>query len=177
MQKLQISHPKKIERKIDEFINRDPEGKFIFRLCSLKMFLQYPGCTAESLGKLMKLSPRSVANWIHSINTEGDIEVLRDKEKTGRKNRLNESQTGLIKECLQKHPSECGVDANIWDGKTLSHFIKRKFGIELQVRQCQRLFSKLGFSLKRGRTVVASGDALAKKAFKKTPVDKKKGAA
>jgi transposase len=174
MQKLQINQPKKIERQIDEFINSDPEGKFIFRLCTLKMFLQDPGCTAESLGKLMKLSPRSVANWIHSINAGGDIEVLRDREKTGRRNRLNEGQLELLKGCLQKHPSESGVDANIWDGKALSHFIERKFGVVLQVRQCQRLFSKLGFSLKRGRTVVASGDAIAKKAFKKTPGDKKK---
>lgn len=175
MQKLQINQPRRIERQIDEFINRDPEGKFIFRLCSLKMFLQDPGCTTESLGKLMKLSPRSVANWIHSLNAEGDIEALRDKEKTGRKNRLNESQLELLKACLQKHPGESGVDANIWDGKTLSHFIKKKFGTVLHVRQCQRLFTKLGFSLKRGRAVVASGDALAKKAFKKTPVNPKKG--
>lgn len=134
------------------------------------MFLQDPDCTAESLGKLMNVSPRSVADWIHNINAEGDIEVLRDGQKTGRKNRLNESQLVLLKGCLQKHPSESGVDAIIWDGETFSHLIEKKFGIILQVRQCQRLFSKLGFSLKRGRTVVASGNAAAKKAFKKSSV-------
>lgn len=168
MQKLTIHSPAKIERQINAYINRDLEGKFIFRLCSLKMLLHDDNCTTESLGQLMQASPRSIANWIHKLNTSGNIEALRDKQKPGRSGRLNDGQMELLRQDLQKHPTELGLDANLWDGKTLSHHIKKQFGITIQVRQCQRLFNKLGFSLKRGRTVVASGDAGAKKAFKKT---------
>lgn len=175
MQKLTIFNPRRIERQIDKFINNDPEGKFIFRLCSLKIFLNDSGHTTESLGNLMGSSPRSVAKWIHDINAVGDIEVLRDKEKPGRNTRLSDQQMKLLRVQLQKHPSESGLDSNLWDGKSLSHHIKKQFGITLQVRQCQRLFSKLGFSLKRGRTVVAKGDPLAKKAFKKTSLHSEKG--
>jgi transposase len=175
MQKLMITNAKKIERQIDAFINNDPEGKFIFRLCSLKIFLNDVGYTTESLGKLMQSSPRTVAKWIHDINAAGDIEVLRDKEKPGRNTRLTDEQMQLLHAQLQKHPGESGLDANLWDGKLLSHYIKKQFGITLQIRQCQRLFSKLGFSLKRGRTVVAKGDPAAKTAFKKTSVYSKKG--
>jgi transposase len=175
MQKLMIIEPKKIERQIDAFVNNDPEGKFIFRLCSLKIFLNDSTYTTESLGRLMQSSPRSVAKWIHDINKAGDIEILRDKEKPGRSARLNEKQMVLLQRQLQKHPGEFSLDANLWDGKTLSHHIKKQFGINLRVRQCQRLFSKLGFSLKRGRTVVAKGDTGAKKAFKKTSLHSKKG--
>ena len=46
-------------------------------------------------------------------------------------------------------------------------WVKKKFGKELKVRQCQRIFNKLGFRLKRGRTMVAKGDPKAKKALKK----------
>lgn len=169
MQKLTIHSPRKIERQINAYISNDPEGKFIFRLCSLKMFLHDDGCTTESLGQLMQASPRSIANWIHRLNDSGNIEVLRDKQKPGRSARLSDEQMGLLKEDLQKHPTELGLEANLWDGKTLSHHIKKQFGITIQVRQCQRLFTKLGFSLKRGRAVVANGDARVKKAFKKTP--------
>lgn len=168
MQKLTIHSPQKIERQIDAYINNDPEGKFIFRLCSLKMLLHDDSCTTESLGQLMQASPRSIANWIHKLNTSGNIEILRDKQKPGRSARLSEGQMELLRLHLQKHPTELGIDANLWDGKTLSHHIKKQFGIIIQVRQCQRLFNKLGFSLKRGRTVVARGDAVAKKTFKKT---------
>lgn len=175
MRKLVIAEPKRIERQINSFINNDPEGKFIFRLCSLKMLLHDSSCTTEALGELMQASPRSVSNWIHKINEAGSIEVLRDKQKTGRNPRLTAKQMEQLKINLQKHPNDLGLDANLWDGKTLSHHINKQFGITMQVRQCQRIFSKLGFSLKRGRTIVAGGDASLKKAFKKTSQDSPKG--
>jgi transposase len=127
-----------------------------------------PDCSADRLGKLMNTSPRTISNWIHKINIEGDVEVLRDKEKPGRTARLDGNQLEVLKEHLEKQPRELGIDANLWDGKALSHHIKKAFGISLQVRQCQRLFRKLGFSLKRARTVVANANPKAKKAFKKT---------
>lgn len=169
MQKLTVSNPKKIERQINSFINDDPEAKFIFRLCSLKMFLNDPECSTEKLGKIMQTSPRAIANWVHNLNETGDIEILRDKIKPGRTPKLSQEDLLDLKERIQKHPIESGMDANLWDGKSLSHFIKKRYGVQLHVRQCQRLFKKLGFSLKRGRRVVAGGNAALKKTFKKTP--------
>ena len=115
----------------------------------------------------MKISPRTIANWISWINSEGNINILRDQDKPGRNATLNETQMCHLKDQIQKHPNEVGLDANLWDGKLLSHYIKKTFGKELKVRQCQRIFNKLGFSLKRGRTMVAKGNPEDKKAFKK----------
>jgi len=173
--KLIINEPKKIERQIDQLINNDPEGKFIYRLCSLKMYLNDPTCTTESLGKIMQTSPRTIANWINWINSEGDLNILRDQEKPGRNATLNEKQMIHFKEQIQKHPKESGLDVNLWDGKLLSHYIKKTFGEELKVRQCQRIFRILGFSLKRGRPMLAKGNPEHKKAVKKTPGDSKNG--
>jgi transposase len=72
-----------------------------------------------------------------------------------------------MKLVLQKSPEQSGISATIWDGKSLS-FIEQTYQIVLGVRQCQRLFSKLGFSLRRARPVVAKGDLVAKEVFKKT---------
>jgi len=174
MQKLTILEPKKIERQINALINNDPESKFIYRLCSLKMFISDPGCSAEKLAQIMRASPRTIANWIHSINDTGQINVLRDKEKPGRNSRLTDNQLLEIQEVVQQHPSIAGLEANLWDGKALSHFINKKYGIEIKVRQCQRIFKKLGFTLKRGRTMVANGDPEKKLAFKKTSLHSKK---
>ncbi len=174
MKRLTLNDPAKIERQIDKLISSDPEGRFIFRLCSLKMFLNDPGFTTESLGRLMQTSPRTIANWIRWINAEGSIDILRDQEKPGRNTILNEVEMKHLKEKIQKHPGEVGLDANLWDGKSLSHYIKKKFGKELQVRQCQRIFNKLGFTLKRGRTMVAKGSLKDKQALKKTSGDSKK---
>ena len=167
MKKLTINEPQKIERQIDKLISSDPEGRFIYRLCALKMFINDPASTTESLGKIMQTSPRTIANWINWINLEGSIDILRDQDKPGRNASLDEVEMSHLKDQIQKHPNESGLDANLWDGKLLSHYIKKKFGKELKVRQCQRIFNKLGFRLKRGRTMVARGDAKAKRAFKK----------
>jgi len=175
MKKLTLNEPRKIEQQIDKLIGSDPEGKFIYRLCSLKMFLNNPTFTTESLGKLMQTSPRTIANWINSINSEGKIDILRDRDKPGRSTTLNEAQMKHLKDQIQKHPRESGLDSNLWDGKLLSHYIKKKFGKELKVRQCQRLFNKLGFTLKRGRTMVAKGNPSDKQTLKKTSGNSKKG--
>ena len=174
MQRLTIQNPKKIESQINALINNDPESKFIYRLCSLKMFINDPEASAEKLGNIMQASPRTIANWIHAINSFGKIDVLRDKKKSGRKPKLTDEQLLELQEHIQQHPSEFHLEANLWDGKTLSYYIKKKYGIELQVRQCQRIFKQLGFTLKRGRTMVANGDPKKKKAFKKTSLTSKK---
>ena len=174
MKRLALNEPKKIERQIDNLVGSDPEGRFIFRLCSLKMFLNDPTCTTERLGMLMHTSPRTIANWINWINAEGNIDILRDQDKPGRNSTLSEIEMAHLREQIQKHPSESGLDSNLWDGKSLSHYIKKKFGKELKVRQCQRIFNKLGFSLKRGRTMVAKGNPEQKRVVKKTSVDSRK---
>ncbi len=86
-----------------------------------------------------------ISNWINKVNETGDIEVLRDKPKPGRNSKLNEQQLVIIKDALQNHPELSGISANIWDGKSLSFYIEKEFEIVLGVRQCQRLFKKLGF--------------------------------
>lgn len=174
MKKLTINEPRKIERQINGLIGSDPEGKFIYRLCSLKVFLNDRSLSTEKLGKIMQTSPRTIANWINWINAEGSVEILRDQDKPGRRTTLNEDQMGHLRDRIQKHPNESGLDANLWDGKLLSHYIKKTFGKELKVRQCQRIFNKLGFRLKRGRTMVARGNHEDKMALKKTPIDSKK---
>ncbi len=174
MQRLSIHSPRTIERQINSLISSDPESKFIYRLCSLKMFINDPDCSTEKLGRIMQASPRTIANWVHIINETGNIEVLRDKEKPGRAPRLTDEQLLELQSDIQQHPSSFNLEANLWDGKTLSHHIKKRFGITIQVRQCQRVFKKLGFTLKRGRTMVADGDPAKKKAFKKTSLHQKK---
>ena len=64
-------------------------------------------------------------------------------------------------------PRELGLGGNLWDGKTLAAWIAKRYGIELGVRQCQRLFRQLGFRLRKPRPAVAQADAARQKAHKK----------
>ena len=168
MQKLKIENPEVLKKQIYEYLNSSQEARFIHRLHGLLLIIDSEGNNCENVAGLFDNSPRTISNWIHRINKEKSIEVLKDKKKSGRKPRLNDEQEDVLKKCLIKHPSEFGLNANIWDGKTLSYFIEKQFGIKLKVRQCQRLFHKLGFSLKRARPMPVKGNKQEKKAFKKT---------
>lgn len=168
MQRLKVENPKSIEGQIHKHIKNSDEAKFIHRLHGILLLLNSEENNCANIAGLFQNSPRSLSNWVHQINKSGSIEALRDKPRKGRTPRLTPSQLAHIKIILQDHPSKVGISANIWDGKSLSYYIEKKFSVILKVRQCQRLFHKLGFSLKRARPIVAKGDPEKKEQAKKT---------
>ena len=68
---------------------------------------------------------------------------------------------------LRKNPRDFGYSQNLWDGKLLSHHLKEKYSIVLRTRQCQRIFHKLNFRLRKPRPVIAKGDKAEKEKLKK----------
>ena len=75
----------------------------------------------------------------------------------------------VIGSALRKSPKQAGVgDEGVWDGKTLSSFVMKRFGVDLQGRQCQRLFRQLGFRRRKPRPLLAHADPEAQRAYKKT---------
>ena len=168
MQRLELNSAAEIRTMILSYFNKSDEAKFIHRLHGILLKIDNQDYTCDSIGRLFGQSPRSISSWIKKVNEAGTIEVLRDNKRTGRKKRLGDSELVQIKQVLQKEPELSGVTANIWDGKSLSYYIKKTYSIDLGVRQCQRLFIKLGFSLKRARPIVCKADPIKKEASKKT---------
>lgn len=168
MQKLKVKDAERIEEQIHQYLKNSSEARFIHRLHGVLLLISSEDNNCANVGSLFKNSPRSLSNWVHEINASGDIEVLRDKPRKGRTPRLDDYQLDHLRTTIQGHPSDVGLNANIWDGKTLSYYIEKTFSVVLQVRQCQRLFHKLGFSLKRARPIVAKGDPEKKEQAKKT---------
>jgi transposase len=167
MQKLKIKNPKQIEEQIYKHLQSSEEAKYVHRLHGILLLLTNEENNCSSVAALFRNSPRSLSNWVHQINKTGSIEVLIDKPKSGRRSKLTAEHLNQLKDVIQKHPSEVDLTANIWDGKTLSFYIEREFSVILKVRQCQRLFRKLGFRLKRARPVVAKGNPEQKEQAKK----------
>lgn len=168
MQKLKIQNKEQIREQIHLYLHKNEEARFIHRLHGVLLLIDNEQNNCTTVGSLFKNSPRSLSNWVYKINNSNNIEILRDRPKPGKKPRLTDDQMEKIKVAIQKHPEEVGISANIWDGKVLSFYIQKEFGVILLVRQCQRLFKKLGFSLKRARPVVAKGNPQLKEESKKT---------
>ena len=56
----------------------------------------------------------------------------------------------------------------MWDGPLLAEHLRQRFGVDLGVRQCQRVFRQMGFRLRKPRPQVAQSDPLKVAAVKKT---------
>lgn len=112
------------------------------------------GLNCPEVARLPGDAPRLVEYWVHRYEREG-LGGLTEGERSGRPGRLNEKQIEEINRVLRARPSDAVMRVNLLDGKTLSAWIEKTYGIQLGVRQCQRLFRQLDFRLRKPRRVGA----------------------
>lgn len=166
MKKLTIPDAETVILAIQDEIRRSPEARYDHRLHGILLVAQ--GMSAREVAQLLGDAPRTVAYWVRRFEEEG-LAGLVDADRPGRPRRLTEAQLAEIDRALRKTPAEIGLSGNLWDGKTLAAFIEARWGVDLGVRQCQRLFRQFGFRLRKPRPLIAKADPEAQAAFKKTP--------
>jgi len=156
---LTISDHEEIILALQDEIRRSPEARYDHRL---------HGLSCREVARRLGDAPRSVQNWVHRFDQHG-FAGLADGERQGRPSRLTSKQREQVEEALRRSPSHYGLPAQLWDGPLLSSFLKRQLRVTLQVRQCQRLFRRLGFRLRTPRPEVGQAEPAAQAAVKKTP--------
>jgi transposase len=166
MKKIHISDAETVILILQDEIRRSYESRYDHRLHAVLMVAQ--GMSCREVAKLLGDSPRTVAYWANRFEAEG-LSGLADAYRPGRPRRLNDEQLHEIQEALRSSPTEYELTANLWDGKLLSHFIQKRFGVELGIRQCQRMFRQFGFRLRKPRPLIAKADPEKQDAFKKNP--------
>ena len=164
MRKFRIPDVKTFIAAIQDEISRTPEGRYFHRLHVILHVLQ--GASSYEAARLYRHSPRSIQYWIHRLLSYG-LEGLWDRDHPGRPSRLSSSQERELRNQIRRSPRELGYEQNLWDGPLLSHHLKERYHITLSVRQCQRLFHRLGFTLQRPRRQAREADPEKQKEFKK----------
>jgi len=149
---------------IQDEISRTPEGRYFHRLHVVLHVLQ--GASTYEAAHIYGHSPRSIQYWVNRLITHG-LEGLWDRERPGRPGKLSQSDQLKLKDEIRHSPRELEYDQNLWDGPLLSYHLREHYGIILGVRQCQRLFHQLGFTLQRPRRQAGEADPELQKAFKK----------
>lgn len=149
---------------LQQEIQRSEESRYDHRLHGVLLVAQ--GMTCPEVAQLLGDAPRSVEYWVHRYHLQG-LGGLTEGERTGRPRRLSENQMDAISRVVRNKPSDAGMRVNLWDGKTLSAWIAKTYGIQLRVRQCQRLFRQLEFRLRKPRPVLAKADPARQKKHKK----------
>jgi transposase len=166
MKPLIISDCKNMILAMQDEIRRTEGSRYDHRLHGVLLVAH--GATCPEVAQLLGDAPRTVENWVRRFETRG-FSGLTEGVRAGRPRRLGTEQMVKVWEALRKTPAEAGLsDGGVWDGKTLSAFLKQKFAMTLRVRQCQRLFRQLDFRLRKPRPLIAHADAEAQSAYKKT---------
>lgn len=146
-------------------VSESADNKFVHRVSMVNLMLS--GFSAKELAKYCGESERTLQSWLKKVDEQG-WETLISKKQTGRPSRLSNQQVEEIRIAVQADPEQSGY--NVWDGPTLSDYIKSQYGIEYGVRASQYLLHRMGFSLIRPQVYpsLEQPDDEAREAFKKT---------
>ena len=172
MKALTISDREEMILALQDEIRRSPDARYDHRLHGVLLVAGGMSCrqAAEMLGD----SPGTVVNWVRRFEENG-FGGLNDQEGRGRPSRLGPKHLRQVETALRGSPADYGLPAHLWDGPLLSSFLAKRFGVTLRARQCQRLFRRLGFRLRKPRPEVAQADPLVQAGVKKTPATGPKG--
>src|SRR5947207_2537961 len=132
MRPLQVADAETIVLGLQDEIRRSEESRYDHRLHGVLLVAQ--GMTCPEVARLLGDAPRSVEYWVHRFEQQG-WSGLAEGERSGRPSRLSEKQSKEINRVLRERPSDAGMRVNLWDGKTLSAWIEKTYGIQLGVRQ------------------------------------------
>jgi len=149
---------------LQDEIRRSEESRYDHRLHGVLLVAQ--GMTCPEAARLLGDAPRTVEYWVHTFEEMG-LAGLLEGERSGRPRRLSDKQIQEVNAVLCRMSREAGRGGNLWDGKTLASWIERQYGIDLGVRQCQRLFRQWGFRLRKPRPAIAQADPERQKGHKK----------
>ena len=131
-----------------EIISSTNDTKYHYRVVLVNLLLTGE-ISISLMSKASGLTTRTLSNWLSIVDNEG-FEKLRAIKQSGRPGKLSDEQKAEIKKVLRESPDKHGYC--VWDGISLSDYITSKYDIEYSIRQCQRLFHELGFSLQRAGT-------------------------
>jgi len=166
MRKLQITEADFMRIALQDEIKRSEESRYDHRLHGV--LLVSSGLSCYQVAELLGQSPRTVHYWVQRFEKSG-FAGLQEGDRPGRPAAFDEASLQQIGRDLRQQPQAFGYTQNLWDGKLLSHHLSQKYAITIGVRQCQRLFGKMGFRRRKPRPLIATSDPEAQKAYKKTP--------
>ena len=165
MRKLEVADREIMQIAVQQEIQRSDESRYDHRLHGVLLVSHGMSCT--QVAGYMGQSPVTVQRWIQRFNDNG-FAGLTEGERAGRPRRISDVQWDELEQALRSSPRTHGYGQNMWDGKLLSHHLWVSYGVEIGVRQCQRLFRAMGFRRRKPRPLIAKADPEAQKRYKKT---------
>jgi len=107
----------------------------------LMLLLMNEGKTYEQIGIFIGCSQRTVAYWcVHG--DPDNLESLEDKRRIGNYRKATPEYVKLLRETIEKEPSELGYEFGRWTGERLATYLGLQTGIELTGSQVRKILKQ-----------------------------------
>lgn len=155
MRSITLPNPEHSRAVLQQEINRHQDARYDHRLHCVALVAS--GFSCEKVALFFGDSPRSVVNWTRRFDQRG-LAGLAEGNHSGRPGTLSAGQLEEVRDLIRKPPTDAGLEAGLWDGKTLAECLQRRYQVQLGIRQCQRLFHQLDTRYRLPRPAVGKGD-------------------
>lgn len=135
-----IHDPNELLEQGKEIVRQSANNKFVHRVSMVNLVLS--GMAPRVLAQYCGDGERTIDTWVKRVDEEGWEALVAVKQK-GRPCLLTDEQINEIKKAVNDDPENHGY--HVWDGPSLSDFIKSKYNVGYGVRAAQKLLHKMGF--------------------------------
>ncbi len=130
--------PSALSDQCKAIMSSSDESKYLFRVFAVNMVLS--GISASQVAGSVGLSKATVTGWVKRVDESG-FDSLRPQQHPGRQSKLTEVQLNELAGIIPTDPTKHGF--NVWDGSSLSSYIRSQYSVDIGIRQCQRVFRSL----------------------------------
>jgi transposase len=110
------------------------------------------GVTQTEFAKWYDTGRQTIYSWLMRLERDEPLEqALSDAHRSGRKQKLSESQQEEFERTVHEPPQEAGVDAPTWTPALVQEFLEETYGIEYSYPSCRRLLKEAGLTYQKPR--------------------------
>jgi transposase len=128
----------------------------------------------EAIAGKLGTDSDQVRLWIQRYNVKG-LKGLEDNPGKGAKRRLSDRRETALKKALAKTPRLSGVETNLWSGRAVREYLKKRSWFSCSIAESYVLLHRLGFTLQRPGRIPIEADPKAEKRFLQELKGKKSG--
>lgn len=133
-------------KQIKQAMTHAPEAEVRQRATAIHLLHQEH--KPEEVGSMLAVSMGCIYKW-HKRWREGGIAGLKNRARSGRPSKANESYCQELEEAMSKEPSDYGYGFAFWTVNRLREHLRQKTGVKLSNRRFRVLMKKQGYVYRR----------------------------
>ena len=138
------------------------------RLMAAITYKEIDEITQKEVANMYGFSEGWASKWFNRLGRLADEpyeDVVYDKPRTGRPEKLSDDQREEFEAVLQHPPTEVSIEAPAWTVPLARNYLEEEFGVEYSNRHIRDLMKEAGLSWKTPRPKFEKADERAREAW------------